>query len=97
MALRMEIAAAALGLVILGLLARRREWGFLAYAATALGTFMVSTYYFSIPRLLLVLFPVHLELGRLARNPRGAIGLALLGGSLATVGTTVYLQGMWFF
>ncbi len=97
MALRMELAAAALGLVVLALLATRREWGFLAYAGTALGAFMVSTYYFSIPRLLLVLFPVHLELGRAARGLKGAVALALLGTALGTVGTVVYLQGMWFF
>jgi len=93
-----EIFAMALILVVIVWSARRREWGwatFLALTALALGS---STSYYSVPRMILSLFPVTLFLAAVTRSQRAVsvvvVSLSVVG---LCVGTVLFTQGYWFY
>jgi hypothetical protein len=93
-----EIFALALILVVAVWSARRREWGwatFLGLTALALGT---STTYYSVPRMLLSLFPVMLFLAVATRSHR-AIYVAAMCVSVVglCIGTVLFTHGLWFY
>ncbi len=93
-----EIFALVLILVVTAWSARRREWGwatFLGLTALALGT---STTYYSVPRMLLSLFPVMLFLAVVTRSHR-AIYIAAVFVSVVglCVGTVLFTHGLWFY
>jgi hypothetical protein len=93
-----EIFALALILVVTAWSARRREWGwatFLGLTAVALGT---STTYYSVPRMLVSLFPVMLFFAAVTRAHR-AIYIAALGVSVIglCVGTVLFTHRSWFY
>jgi hypothetical protein len=59
---------------------------------------MTSSWYFSIPRILLTLFPMVLLLaGWTLNNDRRHESTILVMASLAALGVVVFTQGIWFF
>lgn len=95
---RLEIVAVAVGVALVGLLLRRREWGYAAFAGTTMAAMTTSSWYYSVPRILLSLFPLVILLaGWTARRPgRHDPVLATLTVS-ATLGVVVLTRGGWFF
>jgi Gpi18-like mannosyltransferase len=95
---RMEILAAMVGIAVVVWAVRKKEWGYAAFMGSLLATLLVSTWYFSIPRMLLTMFPITLFLAAWSRdrNPRHE---ALLVGSAVTcaLGVIVFTQGAWFY
>jgi hypothetical protein len=95
---RIEIIAAFIGVYFTVWAIRRWELGWAAYMAGTLGTLMLSSIYFSIPRMLLSLFPIPLLLAEYAgTSPRIRPYLAVGMGAIAALGTVVFTHGIWFF
>jgi hypothetical protein len=93
-----EIAAMILAVVVMAWSILRREWGwtmFVGLTVFALGT---STYYYSVPRMLLSLFPVPLFFAAVTRSHRGicvaALGVSVIG---LCVGTVLFTHDIWFY
>lgn len=98
LAWRLEILAAALGFVLLWVLLRRREWGYATFVAATLTVMTTSSWYYSIPRILLTLFPLVVHLARWTSAGRGRHEAVLaVSTSLATLGVIVFTRGGWFF
>jgi hypothetical protein len=95
---RLEILAAALGLGLTAWAAVRKEWGYATYMGTTMAALLASTWYFSIPRMLLALFPAALLLAGVTgrRAERHEIALVSLA-PLATLGVIVFTRGAWFY
>lgn len=95
---RIEILAAGAGVALTIWAAVKREWGYAAFMGTFLATLMMSTWYFSIPRMLLSFFPAVLFLAAsTVRRPEAhEIALVMLA-PLATLGVIVYTRGAWFY
>ena len=95
---RIEILAAGAGVALTLWAVVKREWGYAAYMGTFIATLMMSTWYFSIPRMLLAFFPAALFLASATRKSATAHELALLAlAPLATMGVIVYTRGAWFY
>lgn len=58
-----EIAAVVVILLVIGILIRRRMWPEVVYVSVTLGALITSTYYYSIPRTLTILFPMWMIVG----------------------------------
>jgi hypothetical protein len=71
-------------------------WGWAAYTGGTLAAYLLSAWYFSVPRGLLGLFPLPLLLaGVLRRRPQfGQMALAISAG-LFGLGVTVFVRGPW--
>jgi len=95
---RMEIIAAAVGvgLVIWALV--KREWGYAGFMGSMMVALLTSTWYFSIPRMLLTMFPAVLVLVELtARRPiRHELAIAVMA-PVAALGVLVFTRGAWFY
>jgi hypothetical protein len=77
---------------------RKKEWGYATYMAATLAALMTSSWYFSIPRILLTLFPMVLFLaGWTLNNDRRHESTILVMAPLAALGVVVFTQGIWFF
>ncbi|MFP5352047.1 MAG: mannosyltransferase family protein [Actinomycetota bacterium] len=98
LAWRMEIVAAAAGLAAVIWALTRREWGYAAFMGSMLLALVTSTWYYSIPRMLLSMFPIVLFLSE-ASERRGAVHEWLVVGSsaVATMGVVIYTRGIWFY
>ena len=95
---RIELVAAALGVAFTVWALKRREWGYAAYMGATMAAIMTSTWYFSIPRLLLSLFPIYLFLaGWTVRKESRHEYLLAVTAVLAAVGVIVFTRGAWFF
>lgn len=95
---RVEILAAAVGLFFVGWALLRREWGYATYMFATLATLMTSTWYFSIPRMLLSLFPIPILLAHYTQdNPERHQNVLLVTAPLAVLGVIVFTQGKWFY
>ncbi|MBW3595436.1 MAG: hypothetical protein KY391_07635 [Actinobacteria bacterium] len=95
---RVEILAALVGLFFTLWAFRERYWAYAAYMLVTLGVLMTSTWYFSIPRMLLSLFPIPILLAHYTRgNPERHQNVLLVTAPLATLGVIVFTQGKWFF
>lgn len=95
---RIEIlaAGAGVGLTIWALL--KKEWGYAAYMGVFIATLMMSTWYFSIPRMLLGFFPAVLFLAAAVRGRSTLHEIALVTlAPIATLGVIVYTRGAWFY
>lgn len=92
---RLEIIAALLGLAVVVWACRRREWGYATYMGLSLAALLTSTWYFSIPRMMLSFFPIAIFMAT-ARRIRHDYALAAFAG-FATLGAVVYTRGAWFF
>ena len=98
MAWRVEIAAALVGVAFTAWAVARREWGYAVYMASLLTVLMTSSWYYSIPRMLLSMFPIFLFLASLTRNrPSLHDGVVIVLASLAALGVVVFTQGNWFY
>ncbi len=93
-----EIASVILAVVVAAWSVRRREWGwatFVGFTTLALAT---STYYYSVPRMLLSLFPVMLFLAAVTRAHRtiyiAALGVSVIG---LCLGTVLFTHRFWFY
>lgn len=95
---RMEIVAAALGIAFVVWAVRKKEWGYATFMGTFLATLLVSTWYFSIPRMLLTMFPIALFLAAWTRGRDDRHEAVLLGSAaLCVMGVIVFTQGGWFY
>ena len=95
---RVEILAALVGLFFTGWAFARRYWAYGVYMLVTLGVLMTSTWYFSIPRMLLSLFPIPLLLAHYTQNsPERHQNVLMFTVPLATLGVIVFTQGRWFF
>jgi Gpi18-like mannosyltransferase len=92
---RLEIVAALLGLLVVAWAWRRREGGYATYMGLSLAALLTSTWYFSIPRMMLSFFPIAIFMAT-ARRIRHDYVLAASAG-LAVLGTIVFTRGAWFF
>jgi hypothetical protein len=95
---RVELVAAVIGVALVVWTLAVREWGYAAYMGTAMAALMTSTWYFSIPRMLLTFFPAVLLLARytMRRAGRHEILLAVMA-PVASLGVIVFTQGAWFY
>lgn len=95
---RVEVLAVAVGLAFVAWALARREWGFGAYMGVFLLTLMTSTWYYSVPRMLLTFFPIYVMLASWThrRSERHELVL-LLSAPLAVMGVVVFTRGAWFF
>ena len=95
---RIEIVAAALGVGIVAWAIAKREWGYAGYCGATMASLLLSTWYFSIPRMLLSLFPAVIFLAQSTRSHEGRHELALaVLAPLAALGVIVFTQGAWFY
>jgi hypothetical protein len=59
---------------------------------------MTSTWYYSVPRMLLTMFPIVLFLAEVTKRRPSLHDWLLIGlAPLATLGVVVYTQGGWFY
>jgi hypothetical protein len=97
-AFRIEVVAAAAGLAFTAWAALRKEWGYALFMALTMAALMTSTWYMSIPRILLSLFPITILLARYTRErPRRHELLLVLIAPLSLAGVVVFTGGQWFF
>ncbi|CAN5562616.1 membrane protein [soil metagenome] len=95
---RLEIVAAAVGIGLVGWALAKREWGYAGYMGAMMAALLTSTWYFSIPRMLLSLFPAVLFLAEATRGRSEAHELTVIAlASLASLGVVVFTQGAWFY
>ena len=95
---RVEILFALVGLVFTGWAFWRREFGYGVYMLATLAALMTSTWYFSIPRMVLALFPIPLLLAHYTQdNPERHQNVLLITAPLSTLGVIVFTQGKWFY
>lgn len=98
LAWRIEILAAAVGIGVTLWALAKREWGYAAFMGSMLVVLMTSTWYYSIPRMLLSMFPIVLFLSEATRARQQMHEWLLLAfAPLATLGVVVYTQGGWFY
>jgi hypothetical protein len=95
---RGEIVAAVAGLGFVAWALVKREWGYAAYMGIFLLALMTSSWYYSIPRMLLSFFPIFVLLadfsgGREDRHEWLLLALA----PLAALGVIVFTRGAWFY
>ncbi|MEA2433178.1 MAG: hypothetical protein QOG54_635 [Actinomycetota bacterium] len=93
-----EVIAAALGVAATLWAAAKREWGYAAYMGSTMAALLTSTWYFSIPRMLLGLFPIVLFLAEATKDRRWLHETVLVVfAPLAALGVVVYTSGAWFY
>jgi Gpi18-like mannosyltransferase len=93
-AFRMEIAGAAVAVLALVWLLAMRRWSELVYCGSQAVALMTSAYYLSVPRSLLLWFPLWTALSRL-RWHRVAVLYALVAAPSMVVNTVRFLSGAW--
>ncbi|MDF2711449.1 MAG: hypothetical protein K0R62_7101, partial [Nonomuraea muscovyensis] len=95
-AFRMEIAGAVVAVLVLAWLAALGRWSEVVYTGLQAAALMTSAYYLSIPRSLLLWFPLWVALARLATARRWVIVVyAMVAGPLMVLGTLRFLSGAW--
>lgn len=95
---RVEILAAIVGLLFTAWAFWRREFGYGAYMLATLAVLLTSTWYFSIPRMLLSLFPIPILLAHYTQeNPNRHQNVLLITAPLAAMGVIIFTQGKWFY
>ncbi|GGS80434.1 mannosyltransferase family protein [Nonomuraea spiralis] len=95
-AFRMEIAAAVLAVGVLVWLLALRRWGEAAYCGLQAAALMTSAYYLSIPRSLLLWFPLWVLVAKVAtRKPWVLVLYAMVCGPLMYLNAARFLTGAW--
>jgi hypothetical protein len=95
---RLEIVAAIVGAAIVLWAAIRREWGYAAYMGSGLAVLATSTWYYSIPRLLLTWFPIALFLASFTRaGQKRHDAVLVIFASASAMGVILYTKSFWFF
>lgn len=98
LAWRIEIVAAAAGIGATLWAAWKREWGYAAFMGSMMAVLLTSTWYYSIPRMLLTMFPITLFLAEASgRRPALHEWLVVALAPLAALGVVVFTQHNWFF
>ena len=95
---RMEIVAAAVGVGLVVWALAKREWGYAGFMGSLMAALLTSTWYFSIPRMLLTMFPAVLVLAAFTgRHPiRHELAVAVMA-PVAALGVVVFTRGAWFY
>ncbi len=94
---RIEILAALAGVLFTVWALVKKEWGYATYMGIFMAALMTSSWYFSIPRMLLTLFPAVVFLTEFAKDERRHELILLVFAPLATLGVIVFTRGAWFF
>ncbi|SDK02412.1 mannosyltransferase family protein [Nonomuraea jiangxiensis] len=95
-AFRMEIAGAVVAVAVLVWLLVLRRWSELVYTGLQAGALMTSAFYLSIPRSLLLWFPLWVLIARVTTSRTWLIVLyALISGPLMLLNTGRFLSGAW--
>ncbi|MFI7438958.1 mannosyltransferase family protein [Nonomuraea indica] len=95
-AFRMEIAGAVVAVLVLVWLVALGRWSEAVYTGSQAAALMTSAYYLSIPRSLLLWFPLWVALARLATGRRWVIVVyGMVAGPLMLLGTLRFLSGAW--
>lgn len=93
-----EIAAVILVVVVIAWSVQRREWGWATFIGLTTFALATSTYYYSVPRMLLSLFPVMLFFASVTRAHRtiyiAALSVSVIG---LCLGTVLFTHRFWFF
>jgi hypothetical protein len=98
LATRIEVLAAAAGVVFTGWAVARREYGYAVFLGMTMAALMTSSWYVSIPRTLLSLFPIPIFLAGWVQRHRHAHDLLFAASvAVAALGTVVFTRGFWFF
>jgi hypothetical protein len=93
-----EVLAAVVGLVFVIWALKQRQWSYAVYMGLQLTSLMTSTYYLSIPRLLLSFFPATLLLASAVRHRPAARRWLLVGfGVLSLIGVMAFTYGVGFY
>jgi hypothetical protein len=95
---RMEIVAAAVGVGLVVWAVAKREWGYAGFMGLMMAALLTSTWYFSIPRMLLTMFPAVLLLAAITKDRpvRHELTIALMA-PVAALGVIVFTRGAWFY
>ena len=95
---RIEILAALAGVLLTVWAAVRKEWGYTAYMGLFMVSLLMSSWYFSIPRMLLSFFPAMLFLAEATDRDgtRHELAVVILA-SVAALGVILFTRGAWFF
>lgn len=91
---RLEVLAVAIGVAFTLWALLRGEWGLATFMGVTMAAMMTSTWYQSVPRVLLGFFPIGFLLA--TRQRYGVLLLATFG-PLAALGVVLFTQGVWFF
>ncbi|MDQ3964656.1 MAG: hypothetical protein M3277_12220 [Actinomycetota bacterium] len=94
---RIEILAALAGVLFTVWALVKKEWGYATYMGIFMAVLMTSSWYFSIPRMLLTLFPAVVFLTEFAKDERRHELILLVFAPIATMGVIVFTRGAWFF
>lgn len=95
---RVEIAAAALGVALVVWAVLKREWGYAAYMGSMHGALITSSWYYSIPRAMLTMFPAVIFLAAHTKTrPRRHEIVLIAFSCVAIFGVIVYTRDHWFF
>lgn len=92
---RVEILAAAVGLGLVVWAAGKKEWGFALYMGSFLAALVTSTFYQSIPRMLLTFFPAYVLMAGSARGLHSYLTPVMA--VFAALGVVTFTMGLWFF
>jgi len=94
----LEIVAAAVLVATLVAVIRRRDWLWIGYVGPMTAVLLTSTWYFSLPRMLLTVVPLFLLLAEWsARRPHRHELVLLVSLPLATLGVASFVRGTWWF
>ncbi|MGP3964648.1 mannosyltransferase family protein [Nonomuraea sp. 3N208] len=95
-AFRMEIAGAVVAVAVLVWLLVLRRWSELAYTGAQAAALMTSAYYLSIPRSLVLWFPLWVLVAKVGTRKAWVLVLyGLISGPLMIVNTARFLSGAW--
>ena len=97
LAWRIEIAAAFAGIFFTGWAFKRREYGYGVYMGTLMLPLLTSSWYLSIPRMLLSMFPISLLLASVTRDDQRFSLTVATSSVFAALGVLVFTRGQWFF
>jgi hypothetical protein len=98
LAWRGEIVAAAAGLGMVAWALAKREWGYATFMGSMMAVLLSSSWYYSIPRMLLSFFPVMVFLAQWSRgSDTRHETILLVTVPIATMGAILFTQGIWFY
>ena len=95
---RVEIAAVALGILVVLWAIIKREWGYAGFMGLLLAFLVTSTIYLSVPRTLLSMFPIVLFLAEwTGRDTRRHETVLLVFAAIAMLGVVAFTRQAWFY
>ncbi|HVF52962.1 MAG TPA: mannosyltransferase family protein [Actinomycetota bacterium] len=95
---RVEIIAAIGGLAFVAWALMRREWGYAGFMGTFMASLITSSWYYSIPRMMLSFFPIMLLVAAYTHKRQDVHEVILIvGAALASMGVIVFTRGAWFY